>query len=438
MLGVRIFSLLLALLPAGAFAQTLHSLEGTEVPQELLGVYRLYQEPRARHLRSPLGYRPVYLTHYGRHGSRYVKYDSQYGHVRSVLAAADSAGVLTPSGDSLWMEYSAIYPLLEGRTMYLTPLGLEQHRGIAARMVGNFPSLFRPGAHIDAVASTTSRTVQSMDAFCEAMLSAEPGLDIVRESSRERMYCLNPYSSVSGTASEWDLVWNSPDAPSTPAKNLVAAKLLDHTSFTARIFKDSLWVSANVDACKFCSDLYYIAIDIPNTPVAGVDLCKYFKLSELEALNNIDTFQAYCDKGRYSKDGSTGRQWALSQYILGDMVDKAVSDLESGECVARLRFGHDGCLMAMYAMLGIAPWGCCIEDDIEAARNWDSSLTPMACNLQVIVYRNRRGRMLLRVLYNEEDFKLPLKTVRRRFYRPADLLEFCRSKIDEARTVLGV
>ena len=227
MIWKRAFSLLLALLPVGASAQTLHSLEGAEVPRELLGVYRLYPEPSARHMRSPLGYRPVYLTHYGRHGSRYVKYDSQYGHVRSVLAAADSAGALTPSGDSLWKEYAAIYPMLEGRT------------------------------------------VQSMDAFCEGMLSVESGLDIAKESCRERMYCLNPYSSVSGTASEWDLIWNSPDAPSTPAKRRVAG-------------------------------------------------------------------------------------------------------------------------------------------------------------------------MLVRVLYNEEDFKLPLKTVRRRFYRPADLLEFCRSKIAGARTVLGV
>ena len=174
---------------------------------------------------------------------------------------------------------------------------------------------------------------------------------------------------------------------------------------------------------------------MPNTPV-DLDLCHYFTLSELEALCRVDAFQAYCYKGRYSKDGSTGRQWALGWWILSDIVEKAVSDISSGEYSARLRFGHDGCFMSMYALLGIEPWGICTADDLEASALWNSSLTPMACNLQLVFFRNRRGRMLVRVLYNENDFELPLKKVRRHCYRPEDLLDFCRPRMEEAKKIL--
>lgn len=137
----------------------------------------------------------------------------------------------------------------------------------------------------------------------------------------------------------------------------------------------------------------------------------------------------------HGKDMSS---WALSWWILSDIVDKAVSDIESGEYSARLRFGHDGCFMGMYALLGIEPWGCCNDNDIEASYIWNSSLTPMACNLQVVVFGNRRGRHLVRVLYNEKDFDLPVRKVRRHFYKPEDLIGFCRPKMEEARKVLGL
>lgn len=48
---------------------------------------------------APKGYEPVYISHYGRHGSRVNWGLSNYTYVIDILEKADSAGILTPEGE---------------------------------------------------------------------------------------------------------------------------------------------------------------------------------------------------------------------------------------------------------------------------------------------------------------------------------------------------
>jgi len=50
---------------------------------------------------APSGYIPVYISHYGRHGSRHDISSSTIDQAVSVLATADSLGQLTPEGKTL-------------------------------------------------------------------------------------------------------------------------------------------------------------------------------------------------------------------------------------------------------------------------------------------------------------------------------------------------
>ena len=53
---------------------------------------------------APKGYKPVYISHYGRHGSRTNWHISNYNYVIDILEKADSAGILTPEGEELLQE----------------------------------------------------------------------------------------------------------------------------------------------------------------------------------------------------------------------------------------------------------------------------------------------------------------------------------------------
>ena len=413
----------------------LSSFDGKVVPQNMLNVYRLYPEDSVLKIEAPEGYKAVYLAHYGRHGSRYVKYDYQYDNVEKALHMASDSGLLSATGQKLWKEYSAVYPILRDRKAGLTPLGQEQHKGIAARMASNFPELFcGEGAKVDVIATPMPRTEMSRDAFCDELALHFPALDIVK--SPARVPALNPYSKAGGVASEWDLYWNSEESPSKPSQRALSESIVDCSAFAARIFSDPAWAGENIDLYTMMTDLYSISVGLPGTPASGVDLCKYMTLDELSACNRVWNYYAFCGKGHCEQFGSHGRQWALASYVLEDLVEKTVSDIRSGEYNARLRFGHDGCLMGMYALLGIMPWGFETTDSALASQVWNSSLTPMACNLQVALYRNDEGSLLARVLYNEKDFPLPLEKVNGIYYDPQALLDFCRAGLEKARKVL--
>ena len=57
-----------------------------------------YPTPTGKLTPAPENYKPFYISHYGRHGSRYLINPEDYNYPHEVLKSADSAGVLTPLG----------------------------------------------------------------------------------------------------------------------------------------------------------------------------------------------------------------------------------------------------------------------------------------------------------------------------------------------------
>ena len=48
--------------------------------------------------KAPRGYKPFYISHYGRHGSRYMDSESEINHVKPVMEMAEKRGLLTQTG----------------------------------------------------------------------------------------------------------------------------------------------------------------------------------------------------------------------------------------------------------------------------------------------------------------------------------------------------
>ena len=97
--------------------------------------------------KPPKGYEVVYLSHYGRHGARYITDSAKYDHVAKLLGNGHDKGALTAEGEKLYNDYMAIYPLLQYHNGDLTVKGQEQHRELARRMINAYQSLFRMHAH---------------------------------------------------------------------------------------------------------------------------------------------------------------------------------------------------------------------------------------------------------------------------------------------------
>ena len=66
--------------------------------------------------------------------------------------------------------------------------------------------------------------------------------------------------------------------------------------------------------------------------------------------------------------------------------------------------------MSLLTLFGAEGWTERTAEPDEAARMWDVSRIPMACNLQWIFYRpvSGCGEILVRLLLNEEPLRLPV------------------------------
>ena len=162
---------------------------------------------------APKGYVPFYMSHYGRHGSRWLISENSYTSVIKPLKKARKAGKLTAKGEEVLQlveKFVALpapnFPALDGqfagaqlRLGDLTTVGERQHHGIGRRMAQNFPEIFKsPGVPIDARSTTVNRCILSMMAECEQLAAANPTARFHNDVSDALQYYLNqPRSGLS-------------------------------------------------------------------------------------------------------------------------------------------------------------------------------------------------------------------------------------------------
>jgi hypothetical protein len=139
----------------------------------------------------PMGKKPFYISHYGRHGSRYLNNRRGYDTPYRILSKADSLGKLTPFGKEIFQELQDIIEDSEGRWGDLTGLGKQQQRHIAQRMVERFPEVFAGNATIDAHSTTVNRCILSMGAAVQQRVALNPKLRVVMNASQRDMWYMN-------------------------------------------------------------------------------------------------------------------------------------------------------------------------------------------------------------------------------------------------------
>ncbi|MBQ5996875.1 MAG: histidine acid phosphatase, partial [Bacteroidales bacterium] len=137
-----------------------------------------YMPPTEPLTKTPKGYEPFYMTHYGRHGSRWHTNDNTCNDIIKALTAAEEAGKLTATGREVLRKMNQFYPLSAKRLGDLTPLGERQHHGIGRRMTEHFPEIFKGDAYVDARSTVVVRCILSMVAECEELMAFNPKLRI--------------------------------------------------------------------------------------------------------------------------------------------------------------------------------------------------------------------------------------------------------------------
>jgi predicted alpha-1,2-mannosidase len=335
--------------------------------EKMGGVYYAYPVTETVLASAPEGFEPFYISHYGRHGSRWVTSDKRYIWVNQQFEDQKN---LTKLGKSLRKRLQKVWKNAQGNGGKLTPLGGRQHRGIAHRMYQNLPQLFTAEARLTAHSSVVGRCKSSMENFVSELKSLNPSIQIDPVTREEDM--------------DW-IAYTSPEQKALEQRTNVPLKISPER-FVKALFIDPSKVE---DPTKLLLELHTIASDMQDVEL-DISLYDLFTMEEMEAVyakNNEGMTTIHGDV--IQNEGIPARSAiSLWQRIEAD-ADAAIA---RGGVGADLRFGHDSNLFRLMNLMQIAPKDMPMDE-----------LLPMAANLQMIFYRNAQGDVIVQLLHNEQS-----------------------------------
>lgn len=365
-------------------------------PNKSGGVYYAYPFTTDSLVKPPLGYKPVYISHYGRHGSRWVIGSTTHSRLLKWFKPQHKAGNLTPEGERVYKIVQRSAKLTDGHEGELTQLGVAQHKGIAGRMIARFPELFRSGDTIVARSSTAPRCIISMSSFLEGLKQANPGLVIDMDASQKDMAYIMYHTKVARDlenrkTAEFDKYF----AP-------LCDSLMSSRDTFAKLFVDTAKVHFSPKLMQYLHD---VASDFQDVDYENEDLLSVFTPQDLVDQWKQKTLVFYA---RHAMSPATNYEGAMcAKSLLRNIIDEADRGLKSGAKV-NLRFGHDTALIRLLAFMGAGNnISLRSTNPEEICDKWHvQDIAPMAGNLQLIFFRNAYGEVLVTARLNEQPLKL--------------------------------
>lgn len=374
------------------------------------GPYR-YDAPALT--KSPKGYKPFYISHYGRHGSRYSWTGNTYTVILNTLRQAKQTDALTAQGQKLYDAYMSFYETPLINTGDLSELGWEQHTNIAAKIVSDFPELFKRGASFTARASTSQRAITSMAAFLVSLQKNAPDIKIVGNSLHTNMPVINPPGAPIQLQKRYD-------RPSLPSSASLENKRSAHyEDILSRLFTDTSFFSDRNASARFLNELFAFWEGYEN-------YCTDGRFEGIFTTEEIVDFWEVENYGTFSSQ-SIFRYTDIP--LLQDIVDCANLAIEGKGTTGDFRFGHDTVLNAIVPLLNLDGCGF-IPEDAEDIKYWFQNYNcPMASNIQIVLYRSRKNpEILFKVLRNGAEASLPqLTAVSGPYYRWSDFMAWAET-----------
>ncbi len=374
---------------------------------------------------TPIGYEPFYISHYGRHGSRHLIENSDYDKAYKPLLRADSLGKLTYFGKDVLRRVTIIRDDANKRHGELTWLGAQQHQGIAQRMYERFPEVFAGKVRVDAKSTVVIRCILSMENALHALLRLNPELDIRHDASEHDMWYMN-FS---------DRKLDKKKMPEdVKAKYDEFCKRHQHNERIMRsLFTDDNYWQHEVNTQELAYHLFKLASNLQSTELRH-------EMTLYDIFNEDELYDQWLQTNTwwYIHYGPCPLNGGVSPFsqrnLLKVMIHEADSCLRIPHPGATLRYGHEVCVMPLACLLELDNFGKPIEDlEMLDKEGWHGyKIFPMGCNIQWIFYRptNGNGDVLLKVLLNENEAKLPLKAVEGPYYKWNDFREYFLKKLD--------
>ena len=411
-------ALLLWVIALSTWAQGVSALEQVKAdPRKAYGQDYPYSMKPVALTKSPKGYKAFYISHYGRHGSRYYWNDMLYRNLDSLLRKAHEKNQLTPVGEAFRTKFMAAKTELATSVSELSDLGWEQHQYIARTMYNNFEDMFKQGGDIYAISSLTGRCVLSMASFCQELAQCNPKLEIREESARKVLDGVKPDDRQNPNYKRFPR--------SRPRFEANRQKFQNNDNLRekiiTRVFTSTEGLPGNPNS--IAGDLINLYTSLPSIGHDGM----------MEGIITDEEIAA-----RWENENLGSYTWVFEpRYdmipILRDIIKKA-DDVLSGKTkrLADLRFGHDTCLGPLTVLMGINGADIDPEDPYEVKNCYQNWTMGKASNLQIVFYHSKKAGqpILIKCILNGEEVSLPLPNALYPYYRWEDFKKFYTDRCD--------
>lgn len=397
-----------------------------EDPTRSVNLHHNYEAPeKIVDTPAPKGYKPFYVSHYGRHGSRYHYTERYMKEPLSVFDSLDAHGLLTEEGKSVKKDLEILLAAHDGQLGYLTHKGAAQHQQIAERLYGRCPEIFsqKDRREVYCVATDVQRCIQSMANFCVGLTRGNQSLDITMDAGPRFTKYLCNADGVPRTTQRETFVADSVLNANLETSRLLAKWTVDPEAAMKYMPKG--------DARKFMTAIFWGGSTGQCLDIQDPNIYRHFTPEELYALWAYYDVK-YFDIMSATVENSRNRD-IIAKRNVQDILDKADAAVAGNHRAADLRFGHDTGLSPIFSFLRV--------EGLEKERHMADAIDgvwygfrdmPMASNLQLIFYRNKKGDVLVKLLRNEKETLIPaLKPVSGPYYSWKDMRAYFVSLLSE-------
>lgn len=369
------------------------------------GSFMPYPTPSAI-IATPDSLKPVLVNHVGRHGARYYSSPRDVEALREALGHAASIGTITPLGKRLMALTDVIMAKSKGRWGALDSLGMAEQRGIAARMVRTYPELFKDG-HINAISSRIPRCVNSMYSFLYQVTRLNNSVDINASSGPQESWLMRPFET-----DEAYVAW-ADEKPWTPIVE-------DYTNLTApltpliKVLGKSYPIQP-AEARELVMSMYKVLAGL-EAMMLPTDISPYLTRDEYNRLWACNNLRQYLVRTASTLSTLPAE---ISIPLIKDIIATTDRAVEADKASAKkqpsatdnptviLRFGHAETLMPLLSQMRLP--GCYYMTNYfdTVGKHWQNfHVVPMASNLQIILFRHKRGTYYVRFQLNEVPVSL--------------------------------
>ena len=369
---------------------------------------------------APAGYKAFYINHYGRHGSRWLISPAQYNVPIEQLEIGEKAGKLTPRGKQVLDTLRMVRTAATNRLGELSDIGAEQHQGIARRMFRNFPEVFAGNGKIDARSTVVIRCILSMQNETDMLKSLNPKLNIRTDASQADMHYMNYDDPV---VNEWRKAM-------APMLLIFQRNHIHPEGMFGKLFTDVEWAKGHINGTELMTKLFDVNGNMQSHH-------NFEKVNFYDLFSDDDIYNVWLTNNArwYILSGETPLTHCRIDYnqvnLLNNFIECADKAIAGGPYCADLRFGHESVLLPLACLMGINGADYQTSDLEQVAEHWQAyKIFPMGCNIQFVYYRKKGSNdILVKVLLNEHEATLPIKTNMAPYYHWNDVRNYFLKKI---------